>query len=32
MNTAVKLLQAMRGNQLDWQIAQLQTVARQKQR
>ncbi len=29
MNTAVKLLQAMRGNQLDWQIAQLQTVARQ---
>ncbi len=29
MNTAVKLLQAMRRNQLDWQIAQLQTVARQ---
>ena len=29
MNSAVKLLQAMRRNQLDWQIAQLQTVARQ---
>lgn len=29
MNTAVKLLQAMRRNQLGWQIAQLQTVARQ---
>ena len=29
MNAAVKLLQAMRRNQLDWQIAQLQTVARQ---
>lgn len=29
MNTAAKLLQAMRGNPLDWQLAQLQTVARQ---
>ena len=30
MNTATKLLVAMRRNALDWQIAQLQTVARQK--
>ena len=29
MNTAVKLLSAMRQNPRDWQIAQLQTVARQ---
>ena len=29
MNTAAKLLVAMRRNPLDWQIAQLQTVARQ---
>ncbi|MDP2823128.1 MAG: hypothetical protein Q8O52_10700 [Sulfuritalea sp.] len=29
MNTAAKLLQAMHGNPLDWQLAQLQTVARQ---
>ncbi|MDP1611004.1 MAG: hypothetical protein Q8M11_08075 [Sulfuritalea sp.] len=29
MNAAEKLLQAMRGNPLDWQLAQLQTVARQ---
>ena len=29
MNTATKLLVAMRRNPLDWQIAQLQTVARQ---
>ena len=29
MNTAVKLLAAMKRNPLDWQIAQLQTVARQ---
>ena len=29
MNTAAKLLQAMRSNPLDWQLAQLQTVARQ---
>ena len=32
MNTAAKLLQAMRRNRrnpLDWQLAQLQTVARQ---
>ena len=29
MNTAVKLLQAMRSNPLDWKLAQLQTVARQ---
>ena len=29
MNTAAKLLQAMRCNPLDWQLAQLQTVARQ---
>ena len=28
MNTAAKLLQVMRGNPLDWQLAQLQTVAR----
>ena len=28
MSTAAKLLQAMRGNPLDWQLAQLQTVAR----
>ena len=30
MNTATKLLVAMRRNPLDWQIAQLQIVARQK--
>lgn len=30
MNTATKLLAAMRRNRLDWQIAQLQTVAQQK--
>jgi hypothetical protein len=29
MNTAAKLLQAMRSNPLDWKLAQLQTVARQ---
>lgn len=29
MNTAVKLLAAMRRNPLDWHITQLQTVARQ---
>ena len=29
MNTAAKLLSAMRGNPRDWQLAQLQTVARQ---
>ena len=29
MNTAAKLLLAMRSNPLDWQLAQLQTVARQ---
>ena len=29
MNTAVKLLLAMRRNSFDWQISQLQTVARQ---
>ena len=29
MNTAAKLLLAMRLNPLDWQLAQLQTVARQ---
>ena len=29
MNTATKLLLAMRRNPLDWQLAQLQTVARQ---
>jgi hypothetical protein len=29
MNTAAKLLTLMRRNQLDWQIAQLQSVARQ---
>lgn len=29
MNTAAKLLQAMRRNPLDWQLAQLQTAARQ---
>jgi len=28
MNTASKLLEAMRGNPLDWRIEQLQTVAR----
>ena len=28
MNTATKLLVAMRRNPLDWQIAQLQTVAK----
>ena len=30
MNTVAKLLVAMRRNPLGWQIAQLQTVARQK--
>ena len=30
MNTAAKLLQSMRSNPLDWQLAQLQSVARQK--
>ena len=29
MNTATKLLEAMRHNPLDWRIEQLQTVARQ---
>jgi len=29
MNTAAKLLDAMRRNPLDWRIGQLQTVARQ---
>ncbi len=29
MNTAAKLLQAMRSNPLDWKLQQLQTVARQ---
>ena len=29
MNTAAKLLAAMRHNPPDWQIGQLQTVARQ---
>jgi hypothetical protein len=29
MNTATKLLEAMRSNPLDWQIGSLQTVARQ---
>ena len=29
MNTATKLLDAMRNNPLDWRIEQLQTVARQ---
>ena len=29
MNTAAKLLQAMRSNRLDWKLAQLQTVGRQ---
>jgi hypothetical protein len=29
MNTAVKLLERMRQNPLDWRIEQLQTVARQ---
>jgi len=29
MNTATKLLEAMRDNPLDWQIGQLRTVARQ---
>lgn len=29
MNTAAKLLQAMRTNSLDWTLVQLQTVARQ---
>ena len=29
MNTATKLLAAMRRNSLDWQIAQFQTVAKQ---
>jgi hypothetical protein len=30
MNTAAKLLEAMRRNPLDWQLSQLQTVAKQK--
>jgi hypothetical protein len=30
MNTAAKLLEAMRRNALDWQLSQLQTVAKQK--
>ena len=29
MSSAVKLLMAMRRNPLDWQISQIQTVARQ---
>jgi hypothetical protein len=29
MNTAVKLLAAMQRNPLDWQLSQLQTVAKQ---
>lgn len=29
MNTSVKLLSAMSNNPLDWQISQLQTVAKQ---
>jgi hypothetical protein len=29
MNTAAKLFRAMQTNPLDWQLAQLQTVARQ---
>jgi hypothetical protein len=29
MNTATKLLEAMRRNPLDWRLEQLQTVARQ---
>jgi hypothetical protein len=29
VNTAAKLLKGMRTNPLDWQLAQLQTVARQ---
>lgn len=29
LNTAMKLLEAMRRNPLDWQIGQLQTVAKQ---
>jgi len=29
MNTAAKLLQSMRNSPLDWQLAQLQTIARQ---
>lgn len=29
MNTATKLLEAMRANPLNWRIGQLQTVARQ---
>jgi predicted RNA binding protein YcfA (HicA-like mRNA interferase family) len=29
VNTAIKLLAAMRRNPLDWQLAQLQTVAKQ---
>ena len=29
MNTATKLLEALRHNPLDWRIEQLQTVARQ---
>ena len=31
MNTATKLLEAMRNNPLDWRIEQLQTVAQQQQ-
>ena len=30
MNTATKLLVAMRRNSLDWQLSELQTVARQR--
>ena len=29
MNTSIKLLNAMSNNPIDWQIAQLQTVAKQ---
>ena len=29
MNTAAELLLAMRNSRLDWQLAQLQTIARQ---
>ena len=29
MNTATKLLQAMRANPLDWRLEQLQTIAKQ---
>lgn len=31
MNTATKLLEAMRNNPLDWRIEQLQTVSQQQQ-